>query len=369
MQLLNAWYVVALASRLEPDQPQTVHLHGQALVLWRGADGAPLAAQDRCPHKGASMGRGCLVEGRLQCGYHGWVFDDRGHCVEIPANREGMAIPHRARLRTYPCREAHGFIWIWWSEQADPDPASIPPLPPVSHVPEPSDSGWRTMEGDEIWSAHWIRILEGFLDVTHVPFVHKGTFGGAAAHELYTSQEAASEEGLYALIDTPRDRTYRSDQAKNPLARLRNSLLGSAGWLDESDEHDFEASDEHGGVQHVNVWMANFLLIRVIFKDFSIYLCLVPVPLGDGRTQLLWRHFRSFLRTPLADGAALKRVHRFLEEDRTIVESIHPFEPDLDAREDLLLASDSMTLSLRKLLRSRREANLIRKDNTPSKQG
>lgn len=121
-------------------------------------------------------------------------------------------------------------------------------------------------------------------------------------------------------------------------------------------------------MQHVNVWMANLLFIRVIFKDFSIYLCLVPVPLGDGHTKLLWRHFRSFLRTPLADGAALKRVHRFLEEDRTIVESIEPFEPDLDNREDLLLASDSMTLRLRKLLRTKREANLIRTENT-RKQG
>ena len=84
------------------------------------------------------------------------------------------------------------------------------------------------------------------------------------------------------------------------------------------------------------------------------------MPLGDGRTQLLWRHFRSFLKSPLADGAALKRVHRFLDEDRVIVESIEPFEPDLDNRTDLLLASDSMTLALRRLLREKREAKLLR---------
>ncbi len=367
MQLLNAWYAVALASGLQPDQPLTVHLHGQALVLWRGADGAPLAAQDRCPHKGASLGRGCLEEGRLRCGYHGWSFNEQGQCVEIPANREGMSIPHRAHLRPYPCREAHGFVWVWWHLQPALDPATVPPLPQIQHVPEASDSGWRTMEGTTVWSAHWLRILEGFIDLTHVPYVHKSTFGGAAADELYPAEELATADSLYALIDTPRDRHYRSDQGGNPLSRLKRTLLGSGQPEDgesvqdpDSDRPADGADAAPAGVQHLNLTLANFLLIRVVFKDFSIYLCLVPVPLGDGRSQLLWRHFRSFLRSPLADGAALKRVHRFLEEDRFIVESMQPFEPDLDGREDLLLASDSMTLGLRKLLRAKREAGLIR---------
>ncbi len=360
MQLLNAWYAVALASGLPSDQPLTVQLHGQELVLWRGADGAPLAAQDRCPHKGASLGRGCLVEGRLRCGYHGWSFDDQGRCVQIPANRPGMAIPHRAHLRLYPCREAHGFLWIWWHAQAELDPATVPPLPPIRHVPEAQDPAWRSMEGTAVWSAHWLRILEGFIDLTHVPYVHKGTFGGAAADQLYTSQEEASADGLYALIHTPRDRHYRADQGGNPLSRLAQSLLGGGRQAAEPEPSEPQEPEvASGGVQHLDLWLANLLLIRVVFKDFSIYLCLVPVPLGDGRTQLLWRHFRSFLKSPLADGAALKRVHRFLEEDRAIVESVRPLEPDLDARQDLLLASDSMTLGLRKLLRAKREANLI----------
>jgi len=366
MQLLNAWYAVALASTLQPDQPLTVHLHGQTLVLWRDGAGTPLAAQDRCPHKGASLGKGCLVDGRLRCGYHGWSFDSQGRCVVIPANRQDMTIPQRAHLRPYPCREAHGFVWVWWHQQADLDPATVPPLPAIQHVPEAQDPAWRAMEGTEVWSAHWVRILEGFLDITHVPFVHKDTFGGAAADELYTSEEASTADDLYALIDTPRDRHYRADQGGNPLSRLKRTLLGSGqpeagpSVPDSGQASDSEGPDATlGGVQHVNVWLANFLLIRVVFKDFSIYVCLVPVPLGDGRSQLLWRHFRSFLKSPLADGAALKRVHRFLGEDRNIVESMRPFEPDLDGREDLLLASDSMTLRLRKVLRAKRTDHLI----------
>jgi hypothetical protein len=183
-----------------------------------------------------------------------------------------------------------------------------------------------------------------------VPFVHKGTFGGAAADQLYPTAEEVTTDSLYALIDTPRDPQYRSEQGGNLFSRLTNSLLGS----------NPNESSSPAGSQHLHLWLANLLLIRVVFKDFSIYLCLVPVPLGNGRTHLLWRHFRSFLKSPLADGAALKRVLRFLEEDRYIVESVEPFDPDLDGRVDLLLASDSMTISLRRLLREKRDANLVR---------
>jgi phenylpropionate dioxygenase-like ring-hydroxylating dioxygenase large terminal subunit len=206
------------------------------------------------------------------------------------------------------------------------------------------------MEGHVVWSAHWIRILEGFIDLSHVPFVHKGTFGGAAADQLYPSAEESTTDSLYALIDTPRDPEYRSQQGGNVLTRLTSGLFGSK-------QND---ASTPAGSQHLHLWLANLLLIRVVFKDFSIYLCLVPVSLGDGRTKLLWRHFRSFLKSPLADGTALKRVQRFLEEDRAIVESVEPFEPDLDNRADLLLASDSLTLTLRRLLRDKREANLVR---------
>jgi phenylpropionate dioxygenase-like ring-hydroxylating dioxygenase large terminal subunit len=206
------------------------------------------------------------------------------------------------------------------------------------------------MEGDQVWSAHWIRILEGFIDLTHVPYVHKGTFGGAAADQLYPTLEEATDDGLYALIDTPRDSNYRSEQGGNLLAQIGRAFQAKDGG----------DAGAPAGTQHLHLWMANFLLIRVEFKDFKIYLCLVPVPIGNGKTRLIWRHFRSFLTTPLADGSALKRVTRFLAEDRVILESMEPFEPDLDARTDLMLASDSMSLGLRKLLRAKRAANLLR---------
>lgn len=350
MQLLNTWYAVALASELKGTSMR-VMLHGQPLVLWRDAAGKTSAAADRCPHKGASMAGNCVENGQLRCGYHGWRFDADGTCRNIPGNREGMAIPLRSHLHIYPCQEAHGFIWLWWHQQSDLDWSTVPALPDVQNIPAQGDPAWRCMEGDAVWSAHWVRILEGFLDLTHVPFVHKATFGGAAADQLYPAKEEHGADSLYALINTPRDRHYRSEQGGNWLSRLSRRFRSQA--AEQSEEQSFD------GTQQVNLWLANVLFIRVIFKDFSIYLCLVPVPMGNGQTRLLWRHFRSFLRSPLADKAALKRIHKFLAEDRQIVESVTPFQPDIDCRSDLLLASDSLSLALRKILRERRDAGTL----------
>ncbi len=354
MQLLNTWHVVALASEVRGSSIR-VMLHGHPLVLWRDSAGQAAAALDRCPHKGASLAGSCVEDGHLRCGYHGWRFDSEGTCTAIPGNREGMAIPLRSHLQTYPCQEAHGFIWVWWHHQANLDWNSVPSLPDIQHIPSQDDASWRSMEGEAVWSAHWVRILEGFLDLTHVPFVHKATFGGAAADQLYPAKEEHGKDSLYALINTPRDRHYRSEQGGNLLSRVSRRFR-STGQEQTQSLPDEQPVD---GTQQVNLWLANLLFIRVIFKDFSIYLCLVPVPMGNGQTRLLWRHFRSFLRSPLADKAALKRIHKFLAEDRLIVESVSPFQPDLDCRTDLLLASDSLSLALRKALRERREAGTL----------
>jgi hypothetical protein len=94
--------------------------------------------------------------------------------------------------------------------------------------------------------------------------------------------------------------------------------------------------------------------VRVVFGDFQISLLTAHVPIAEGLTRNLWRHYRSFLKTPLADGNARGRVDRFMAEDQRMVETLVPMTPDVDGRGDLLLGSDVSTINLRKLLREKR---------------
>ncbi|NDG74429.1 MAG: aromatic ring-hydroxylating dioxygenase subunit alpha [Synechococcaceae bacterium WB8_1B_136] len=349
MKLLDSWYAVALASALRPAQPLAVQLHGERFALWRDAAGGVAAVLDRCPHKGASLSAGRVSQGALACGYHGWCFGSDGHCSAIPAQHTGEPMPRRAHTRAVPCREAAGFLWLWWARDPQaplPDPAALPPPPPVGPLPEAGDGKWRHLEGEVEWQANWLRVLEAFMDLTHAPFVHSGSFGAMAPDQLMPEEQWVKDDSLYERVLAPRDRHYRADQGR-----------GLRGLFNADEQAGDQASD--GGVQHIQLWLANVSLVRVVFGDFQISLCTAHVPLDEGRTLNLWRHFRSFLRTPLADGNARGRVDRFMAEDQRMVETLTPRLPDLDGRGDLLLASDAMTIGLRKLLREKRSAGLL----------
>lgn len=329
MQLTEAWHVVALASSLEKGGILGVTLHGNRFAVWNDERGNPIAAETRCPHKGAALDRGSVVNGLLRCPYHGWQFDGQGKCVEIPSSRDGASIPLRAVIGIVPCQKAHGFIWLW---HGSGEPA---PLPAVTHIPAADDSQWRCIEGERIWQADWVRALEGFLDISHVPFVHKSTFGAAVPNELYTSQESATDDSIYGLVET------------NPLQPLLGELAPK--------------SMQGNGEQHFHLWLANLMLVRAEVADFKIYLCLATVPLGDGQTKVLWRHFRSFLKTGSTDNVMRSRLEGFLAEDQAAVESMSPAEPDiLPGGSDLLLEADSMSLALRKILLAKGQAGLLK---------
>ena len=349
MKLLDSWYAVALASSLSAERPLAVQLHGERFAVWRDAQGQPAAVLDRCPHKGASLSAGVLKNGAISCGYHGWCFGRDGHCSASPAQYTCAPTPRRAHTRAVPCREGYGFLWIWWPRDPQapfPADADVPALPLVGPIPQPGDANWRNLEGEVKWQANWLRVLEAFMDLTHAPFVHSGSFGAMAPDQLMPEEQWVKEDSLYERVLAPRDRHYRADQGR----RLR-SLFNA------DEKADEQASD--GGVQHIQLWLANVSLVRVVFGDFQISLCTAHVPLDDGSTLNLWRHFRSFLRTPLADGNARGRVDRFMAEDQRMVETLTPLVPDLDGRGDMLLASDAMTLGLRKLLREKRSAGLL----------
>lgn len=101
--LRRFWHPVAFSHEVTVDRPTRVELLGDRWALVRRSDGTVAAFADECPHRRASLGTGCVVDGRLQCPYHGWQFDLDGACVKIPALRDAMPIPSRAQLEAARC--------------------------------------------------------------------------------------------------------------------------------------------------------------------------------------------------------------------------------------------------------------------------
>lgn len=360
MQLTDTWYAVELSSNLK-QKPISIELFESKICLWRDQKGFPHAIVDRCPHKGAALSKGKVLGDQLQCPYHGWIYDKQGKCVTIPAALPEQAIPKKACVQTFDCKEQRGLIFLWWGN-SEPEP-----LPDLNLVPNSDDSNWRVLEGEAIWEAHWIRALEGFTDLTHVPFVHSGSFGNSSDARVLPTKKSITPYCLSQTILTPRDREYRKNQrwSINQLLPFNKKKENQPEEVAAVEANEVSESE---GAQYVELWLPNIVFIRVVFSDFQIYLLLVSVPISGQRTRNIWKHFRSFLKTPLADNNARNRVIKFLQEDQHIIESIEPHCPSLEQPKDLLHDTDVVTIELRKLLRKKGKNGFLQEyDATLSK--
>lgn len=73
----GGWYVID-ASRAIKDKPRLYRICGRELVVWRTANSLHVAP-DACPHMGASLASGCVVNNRLRCPWHGLALGNEGH--------------------------------------------------------------------------------------------------------------------------------------------------------------------------------------------------------------------------------------------------------------------------------------------------
>jgi phenylpropionate dioxygenase-like ring-hydroxylating dioxygenase large terminal subunit len=165
--LRHQWHPVARIDEIGPD-PLRVELCGEALVVARLADGIAVLP-DVCPHRYAPLSAGRVVDGQLQCPYHGWQFDASGRCRFIPALGRDATVSSRSHLVPPKIVERHGLVFACLAPDGDP---------PLLDLPE-----WGAPGVTAVWlPAVTIRcgaaqIIDNFLDFTHFPFVHAGTFG------------------------------------------------------------------------------------------------------------------------------------------------------------------------------------------------
>ena len=111
----EGWIRVGEASSWVRGRGRRVDVAGQPVaVFWDGA--VWTALDDTCPHMGASLADGRLVDHEVQCSWHEWRYDlTTGRCPVRPW----------AVVRVHPIRVEDGAVWV-----KQPDPPSPPAAPP-----------------------------------------------------------------------------------------------------------------------------------------------------------------------------------------------------------------------------------------------
>ena len=189
----EAWYPVMPASYADVERPNAFELLGLRLVLWKsGAEWATVA--NACPHRLAPLSTARVeADGTLRCRFHGWKFDSKGTCVEVPnADKETadkLCGADHTTAESYPTTEAGGLLWVWPTVGAFDAAASVKPA---------IDAGRAQSWVMTVPPVSYESMVENALDPSHAPFLHEGTFAASefVPMDRYEIAEEPSASGF-----------------------------------------------------------------------------------------------------------------------------------------------------------------------------
>lgn len=199
------WHPVCLSEQVPgPDcDPVRVEILGENLVAFKDGDGRLGLLEEACPHRGVSLALGRNEDKGLRCLYHGWKFAVDGTILDMP-NCVDSSLKQRLKAKTYPAREAGGFVWAYLG------PAEkMPPFPKWRFLDIPvANMRINRIDAD----VNYMQQLEGGADTSHVGVLHSnfarpGWMSGAFNANTDPDNPAALATGDLAptllLEDTP----------------------------------------------------------------------------------------------------------------------------------------------------------------------
>jgi vanillate O-demethylase monooxygenase subunit len=182
--LPNAWHMAAWSEEVG-DGLLSRRLAGRKRLLFRREDGGVAILDDRCPHRFAPLSMGTREGDVVTCPYHGLSFDSRGQCVRNPFSDK---IPAGAKVTAYPTVERGGIVWFWPGDPELADPAGIVDFPFLEATPSN-----HVLRGYTLMNANYEYGTDNLMDLSHIEFVHKGSFAGAGV--IFAGRHEVVQDG------------------------------------------------------------------------------------------------------------------------------------------------------------------------------
>ena len=182
----NHWYLAAWLKDL-PDVERRL-VCGIPIVLVKTDTGQPFALKDWCPHRGVPLSLGRLIDGAIECPYHGLRFDRTGRCVFNPHVRGD---PGTLRAARFPTRIHQGGLWVWPG-----DPVLAETRTPPAYPAFDDQSGMTLVAGYLHIKANVQLIIDNLLDLSHAQYIHAGTIGTKDSADHVESRAINREDGV-----------------------------------------------------------------------------------------------------------------------------------------------------------------------------
>lgn len=158
----NGWYGIGFSDELPRGGVLRRHFMGQEVVAFRAQSGVVSVIDAYCPHLGAHLGyRSDVIGEAIRCPFHYFTFDTQGHCI---STGYGTKPPPKAAIRTWPVREQHGILLVWYHAEGKPPEWEVPVLPTEGYLPL-RHTEWNLR-------SHPQETTENSVDIGHLGVVH-----------------------------------------------------------------------------------------------------------------------------------------------------------------------------------------------------
>lgn len=316
--LRRFWYPVIPIAQLSFETPQPFTLLGQNLVLWLDEDGKPAALVDRCCHRTAMLSKGTVINGNVRCPYHGWSFNAKGACVNVPQLEPNQAISSSYKVTSFPCVERYGYAWVCLDEN---------PLQPIPDIPQAEEPGNRLIQQFyEPWHCSGLRLMENSFDNAHFSFVHMATFGDQHQPIPASIQTTTLDWGLNVKTEVP---------VVNPPLQQQNLQIAEKTTLRTNDM----------------TWYLPFSrALHITYPTGLMHLIFTSAtPIDDRTSQIVQFCVRNDTETDAKAENIIAFDRAVTAEDKAVLESTD-YDTPLDLSEEQHMATDQPGIIMRRKL-------------------
>ena len=164
--LRRYWMPIAAVTEFEKETVRPLRLLGEDLVLYKDQAGTFGLVDRHCAHRRADLSYGFVEECGLRCNYHGWLYDEKGRCLEQPY--EDTAAPQarfkdKIHIKAYPVESHAGLLWAYLG----PTPAPLVP----NWEPFTWTNGFRQIVFADV-PCNWFQGQENSIDPVHFEWMH-----------------------------------------------------------------------------------------------------------------------------------------------------------------------------------------------------
>ncbi len=189
---------------------KTIEAAGVPVLIVRGEDGVVRAFVNSCSHRGAQIALDPSgTKRRFSCPYHAWTYDTRGALVSIYSEQDFGEIDKSCHgLTELPVAERSGLVWVTLDPDSSLDTETF--LCGYDHLlAHFGFEDWELFESRTVYGPNWKIAYDGYMDLYHLPILHKNTFGSNMPNQaLYDAwgphqRVSSPNPGLLELENRP----------------------------------------------------------------------------------------------------------------------------------------------------------------------